>query len=168
MASRRKYDKERYATDPIFREQIKACGRRWRAANRSEINALAREQWHAKYRESARIRRYGLSDKGYNAILADQHGRCPICTGKFDSLCIDHCHLTGKVRGLLCTKCNLGLGYFNDDPNCLRAAAAYLEKARGIRVPVFFTILRCRVGRLTIGLGEARLGLRRAETATME
>jgi hypothetical protein len=47
-------------------------------------------------------------------------------------------------------------------------ASTALERARGIRVPVFFIVLRCRVGRLTIGLGGARLGLGLAETATME
>lgn len=51
---------------------------------------------------------------------------CAICQSH-DSLAIDHCHKSGKVRGVLCGKCNRGLGNFLDDPQLLRAAALYLE-----------------------------------------
>lgn len=156
MASRRRYDKQRYATDPVFREQLLACGRRWRAARRSELNELQRRRWHAKYRASARFRRYGLSEEGYNALLAQQHGRCPTCKQKFGVPCVDHCHSTGRVRGLLCHKCNLGIGYFNDDPNRTRAATVYLEHSMGVGVVNFSIILRCDVGRLKIGAGATR------------
>ena len=162
MASRRRYDKQRYATDPAFREQLLACGRRWRAARRSELNELQRRRWHAKYRASARFRRYGLSEEGYNALLAQQHGRCPTCKQKFGVPCVDHCHSTGKVRGLLCHKCNLGIGYFNDDPNRTRAATVYLEHSMGVGVVKSSIILRCDVGRLKVGAGAARLDQRGA------
>jgi hypothetical protein len=57
--------------------------------------------------------------------------RCNICDApepKGGRLCIDHCHKTGKIRGLLCHKCNRGIGFAKDDPNVLDAAAAYLRK----------------------------------------
>ena len=65
----------------------------------------------------------------YDALLALQGGVCAICS-KNRPLGVDHCHLFNEVRGLLCDKCNLGLGMFDDDPDRLRAAADYLERSR--------------------------------------
>jgi hypothetical protein len=144
MPTRIKYDKQRYATDPVYRERVLECGRRWRAAHKSEIN------------ERIRLKRYGLSEEGYKALLAQQHGRCPICKQKFDVPCVDHCHSTGRVRGLLCNKCNPGIGYFDDDPNRTRAATVYLEHAMGVGVVKSSIIMRCETGRLKIGGGATR------------
>lgn len=91
----------------------------------------------------ALLTRYGLTQDGYDALLADQGGGCAICGstepkthhGKWH---IDHDHgccpardqrTCGKcVRGLLCQQCNLGLGHFEDDPAHLEAAIRYLRK----------------------------------------
>lgn len=75
---------------------------------------------------------YGLSQEQFEALLATQDGRCAICgsadwPGKHRRPYVDHCHKTGAVRGLLCGKCNNGLGMYDDDPARLRAAADYLE-----------------------------------------
>jgi hypothetical protein len=63
-------------------------------------------------------------------MLQQQNGLCAICkkteTGKTSNLCVDHCHKTGKVRGLLCNNCNKGLGLFKDNPEVLLNASAYL------------------------------------------
>lgn len=71
--------------------------------------------WHAKnwstYGRKRQIeKKYGLSMKEYNSLVASHKGRCGICKDT-KKLYIDHCHKTGKVRGLLCCKCNLNLGY---------------------------------------------------------
>lgn len=81
---------------------------------------------------------YGVTLDQYNAMLAAQNGVCAICGGvndmvdkrteKVRNLSVDHCHAKGSVRKLLCQYCNQGLGNFKDDPNILRAAAAYLEQ----------------------------------------
>ena len=87
-----------------------------------------------KRRANANVRRwilrsrYGLSVADYDALLSRQGGVCRICrqtcsTGK--RLAVDHDHVTGEVRGLLCTRCNRGLGYFTLET--LRRAVAYLE-----------------------------------------
>lgn len=65
-------------------------------------------------------------------MIEQQGGRCPICGGEvtvFDSH-VDHCHATGKVRGVLCRQCNIGLGHFHDDPAALRRAADFIEESR--------------------------------------
>lgn len=67
-------------------------------------------------------RRYGLTRKQYSVLMRVK--KCQICRAPED-LHIDHDHGTGKVRGLLCRECNLGLGKFKDDPNLLRAAVRY-------------------------------------------
>lgn len=59
-----------------------------------------------------------------------QKGRCRICKKKEDRLCVDHCHASNKVRGLLCYRCNTGLGQFKDSPGLLRQAAEYLERTK--------------------------------------
>lgn len=75
------------------------------------------------------VSKYGLTADGYEAIDRGQGGTCAICgapPGK-RRLAVDHDHATGAVRGLLCTKCNVGLGYFKDSAEGVRRALDYLE-----------------------------------------
>ncbi len=73
---------------------------------------------------------YGITIKDYFSILNEQNECCAICGNRTDAkrLAVDHCHKTGKVRGLLCSNCNLGLGCFKDDKNNLKKAIDYLLK----------------------------------------
>lgn len=76
---------------------------------------------------------YGLTPDAYYEMLESQEGCCKICNTHIDSinthvLYIDHCHITGKVRGLLCQQCNSGLGMFKDDPALLEKAKEYLNE----------------------------------------
>lgn len=76
------------------------------------------------------MRLYGMTLDDYLLLLDAQEGRCKICgepplEGKV--LSVDHDHETGKVRGLLCMRCNSGLGYLRDRVDLLKAAIAYLE-----------------------------------------
>ena len=69
-----------------------------------------------------------MSVEDYTAMLARQGGACAICHRKSRQvLCVDHCHVSAKVRGLLCGKCNSGLGFFDENPSLMRTATAYLE-----------------------------------------
>jgi hypothetical protein len=79
------------------------------------------------YRDGERARRYGLSLADYRALQARQGNACAICRKVTRALCIDHCHVTGRVRGLLCRSCNSALGLYADDPRLLRAALVYLR-----------------------------------------
>lgn len=74
---------------------------------------------------------FGITIEQYDEMLKSQNGKCAVCfkictTGR--RLAVDHCHKTKKVRGLLCSKCNRGLGLFNDSQHLLKAAIEYLEK----------------------------------------
>ena len=76
--------------------------------------------------------KYGIRPEDYDFLFAIQKGRCAICKmaeeGTREFLCVDHSHDTGKVRGLLCHKCNLGLGKFQDNVEYLSNAIEYLNK----------------------------------------
>lgn len=74
---------------------------------------------------------YGITLEQYEQMLEAQGGGCAICNAKTPSartkyFAVDHCHATSKVRGLLCTKCNRGLGLFNDRTDLLKLATNYL------------------------------------------
>ncbi len=80
-------------------------------------------------------RRYGITSKDYEEMLIAQEYRCAICmvdkcsTGR--NFAVDHNHTTGKVRGLLCSLCNKGIGSLRDSRALLIKAANYLEKTDG-------------------------------------
>ena len=86
---------------------------------REEI-ALANHVW----------KNYGLKPDDYISMLENQNYVCAICGGidKNKRLAVDHCHVTGKVRGLLCSPCNLGLGSFRDSIYNIKNAFKYLNR----------------------------------------
>lgn len=98
-----------------------------------EARRIARRGWNGRNHEYFLKRHYGITRADYDRMAKAQNGRCAICGdkepgGKFTLWLVDHCHTTKRVRGLLCHRCNMGLGYFKDDPERLRAALAYLAK----------------------------------------
>jgi hypothetical protein len=110
----------------------------WYHTNKKRHQAWVRA-WRANHKDRVYSYYYGASFN-YGAMHAAQNGLCAIChhhetrkdprSGRTTPLHVDHCHITNNVRGLLCNRCNCGLGYFRDDPTLLRAAAAYLERHR--------------------------------------
>jgi hypothetical protein len=109
-------------------ENVKA----WQRANPERVQATrkaVRERRKAQDREAHLQRTFGIDTAEYEALLRAQGGRCRICgrlPRKGSALHVDHDHATGKVRGLLCFRCNGGLGQFGDDPNQLAVAIEYL------------------------------------------
>jgi hypothetical protein len=79
-----------------------------------------------------RKRKYNLTSEQYNDKLKIQNYSCDICNVHIDNLnkelAVDHCHTTGKIRGLLCGNCNSGIGFFNDDISRIKNAIQYLKK----------------------------------------
>lgn len=112
-------------------------------AERKLRNAESRDRWYWRNRDreilrmrwNATKRKYGLDEAGYYGLLTSQDDACAIC-GSSDPgrtngyFFIDHDHATRAIRGLLCHRCNVGLGMLADDPERLRAAASYIEKAK--------------------------------------
>jgi hypothetical protein len=121
------------------KDQIKVAARLYRETHRDQINERARLKWRTdpELREKRRLwqrknvfqKVYGISMADYEAMFERQGGACAICKRTGVTLCVDHCHLTGEVRGLLCSQCNSAIGFCSDDPAVLQAAAAYLQAA---------------------------------------
>lgn len=76
--------------------------------------------------------RFGITLEDYHGLKNQQDNKCAICKTSFDNVTanVDHCHTTGKVRGLLCSKCNHGLGLFKDSVDNLNEAINFLLTAR--------------------------------------
>ena len=125
-------DDKPYANDPLYRHLSRVRARASEEARKEVRNArrCRRRASDPDCRDKERARRYGLKLEDYRAILARQGNACAICGQDGKPLCIDHCHASGKVRGLLCSKCNTGLGCYDDDPAKTDAATAYLKAAR--------------------------------------
>lgn len=90
---------------------------------KSKFSSLACLKFRLKYK-------FNMTVKSYFSMLEDQDGVCKICKKlcvKNQRLSVDHCHKTGKIRGLLCHNCNSGLGYFKDSIKSLEEAAKYLK-----------------------------------------
>ncbi len=76
------------------------------------------------------VEKYGISLAEYNDMTARQHGVCAVCGGKNRNgrrLAVDHDHVSGNVRGLLCSDCNAGIGLFKESPEIMLSAMAYLR-----------------------------------------
>lgn len=141
------YTRKRRANDPAFRIALRDATRRYREKNKNNPVYLERVKQHQlnrykKYKKVGRIRKekfrnHNITEAEYKVLLNEQDNVCAICKrpetsldsrrNKRKDLAIDHDHTTNIVRGLLCVKCNIGIGYLDDNPDFLRAAASYLE-----------------------------------------
>lgn len=93
----------------------------------SAKDSYSKEERSAYSRAWALRRYYKITQEDFDAMAKAQNGACAICEVVTD-LHVDHCHNEGHVRGLLCVRCNRGLGYFRDRPDLLKRAAAYVAK----------------------------------------
>lgn len=105
----------------LFPEKARDNQRRCHARRLSDPAYIA--ACRANARKTMR-KRYGIK----NPTSETRGGPCGICARHRDVLRLDHDHATGEIRGWLCTSCNRGLGYLQDNPDVLRKALAYLER----------------------------------------
>lgn len=105
-------------------DEVKAHRKRYRLSEQGKISE----------KRSARKCRYHITEDEYNQLFKFQEGTCAICrepetrvtNGKITDLAVDHNHITGRIRGLLCHKCNISLSFFKEDINILERAIHYL------------------------------------------
>lgn len=111
----------------------------WRKRNPDKMREYRRREMpkivarNKKWREKNRLPAlYGITKEDWNVMFDEQKGLCRLCekhhTEFKRGLCVDHCHSSGKVRGLLCHPCNQGLGMFKDNVDFLKRAISYLNK----------------------------------------
>jgi len=100
-----------------------------------EIERVKQSHDPVKYREAHLKRKYGMTMEDYDRMLAGQNHQCAACPttepgGRHSSdyFVVDHCHTTGKVRGLLCHNCNTALGLLHDDLEKIKALENYLTE----------------------------------------
>lgn len=110
---------------PSPRKRCKEC--RYKLRDKRKENEVAkerknlwREQNKNRIRESWEKKKYGVHKGEFT------YSECWICSSK-EKLCIDHCHTTGAVRGLLCSRCNTAIGYFKDSTASMEKAIEYLQ-----------------------------------------
>lgn len=123
MGASKEYHRAYYLA---HKEHIQALNRKYKSYKKSNKTRTRRDRrWeHVK-------RAYNLSPEEYSKLLEQQNSACAICGRVFsDDLyaCVDHDHGDGHIRGVLCRKCNTGLGMFRDNLELLIKAVQYLEK----------------------------------------
>lgn len=118
---------------PCYRE----CKRKYRAENAAHVRSLQRKSRRknlAKSKHHALKSNYGISLETYEQMVALQGGLCAICkmppSGSRKALCVDHCHETDVVRGLLCAACNSAIGLLEEDCVRMENAIAYLRSRK--------------------------------------
>ncbi len=128
LEEKRRAERARYkkmSACPVKRAKlVKRCAS-WRANNPKKVKHLG---WKANLK-----RHYGMTVEMYEDLLAAQNNACAICGATYGAkrqrLHVDHDHVTGRIRGLLCSACNRGIGFFKDSPNLLQVAAGYLARS---------------------------------------
>lgn len=105
------------------REKLKKASLDWKKNNK-ERNAKTKRIYVLK-------NKYGISEEEYSRLHELQNGKCAVCGKELDhNLCVDHDHKTGKIRGLLCDKCNLALGNVDDNLEILLKLIEYLRRVQ--------------------------------------
>ena len=138
MAYRNVLDRRAY--DLEHRDKNLAYMKAWHVLHRDAVLEKNRRIYREDPSRPLQIRayrlraKYGITNAEYDALLAAQDGLCLLCKKPAAVLTrrlhVDHDHVSGKVRGLLCHGCNTAIGSMGDDPSLLRAAADYIEARR--------------------------------------
>lgn len=116
----------------------RAAQKRYRLAH-PDVVSMRKLAWQKKwrrkwgtYQNGRLLRYYGMTLQEWEERFIAQDGKCAVCHKPLDrsrpkDIHVDHNHVTGIVRGLLCASCNRGLGFFKEDPDILAAALDYLR-----------------------------------------
>ena len=122
---------ENFYANPTRPGKMSVCRGCTRKKSRETYQKAKAKGTHSAAQRKSHIKRtYGLSLEDYQSILLSQGGVCAICQKDFGRTgpSVDHDHLTGRVRGLLCRRCNSGIGMLDDSIDLVLRAASYLER----------------------------------------
>jgi len=115
------------------RERFKEYQKSFYKKHKKEVNAKNNERYskdievnRAKKRAAAIKRKYNLTQEEYKTLIDSVGNKCEICNSK-SNLCIDHCHKTGRIRGILCRRCNITLSYI--ESNDVKKYEQYLKNS---------------------------------------
>jgi len=126
----RKYSKAHRSEMNEYSNVYYYKNKEWIRAKAQEKRALEGEKY-MNWRRRPRLKRvYGITQDQFNEMLSAQGGLCKICRNEFNEMlrpCVDHCHKTGRVRGLLCRKCNLILGQIEKNNIEIALISQYLK-----------------------------------------
>ena len=140
------YEKNLRQTNPEYANRQRENQRKWAESNPERIkeyikrrtnNPEHRERDKQKHKQNYLSRKFGLSIECIEELKRIQGNACAICGRILDTVKavhIDHNHNTGQYRGILCSKCNNGLGFFNDDIQLFTKAITYLQTSTGIKM----------------------------------
>jgi hypothetical protein len=116
-------------------EKIRKYKKEWEIKNKPRLQEKSKE-WYNKnamrVKNTRLIYKFGITLDEYNELLNKQKNSCSICGNppRLQKFAVDHDHKTGKVRGLLCRDCNVGIGNLKDDPDLIEKAIQYIKKFR--------------------------------------
>lgn len=121
---RRAWEKKKRQEDPLWKEK------------RQKLNNSRTAKWLSKNREKMKLikrrsilkTKYGITLEEYQNLLKEQENKCAICKREEVQLCIDHDHVTGKTRGLLCHACNRAIGLLKENEQILINAINYVNR----------------------------------------
>lgn len=108
-------NRQKYLKSPMY---FRSLERKWRTTN---------PEGFRQYKQRQKAKKYGITFEALEALEKKANKRCQICACE-TKLHVDHCHTTKKVRGLLCSPCNKGLGMFYDSIDSLKKAIHYLKR----------------------------------------
>jgi hypothetical protein len=116
-------------------EQRKEYDERYRLKNKDKIKQH-KIQWYYRNKDKVKVsnlkNKYNLTLDQYNKMLSDQNNSCKVCNTHESKLTrklsVDHCHTTGKVRGMLCSACNTSLGQLKEDTKIMQKLIEYVKE----------------------------------------
>lgn len=132
---RSEYRKENRKAESI---RVNAYNKRIRQENPEKVRAMARARYRKNKKKHWRAhikQRFGITEIQYEAMYRAQNGLCGICFGvniNGQRLSVDHNHQTGKIRALLCARCNTAIGLARENAEILKSAIDYLEKYKAL------------------------------------
>mgnify|MGYP003625557836 CR=1 FL=1 len=134
LEQRKEYDRKRYAEN---KDILSKKRKEYYFKNKEHFLARAKT-WSLnnkdKIRENKLKTKYNLTLDQYNKMLSDQNNSCKVCNIKFNinikmiTPHVDHCHTTGKIRGLLCMNCNTSLGFLKEDTKIMQKLIEYVKE----------------------------------------